>query len=155
MRHPPKCSRHPLHSEPCPMCRGEGKVMEEIARWEGEGGAVTEQPPPTVNQGHAGYLALLDEMRALHLKKSADYGSDQDPLANLRASAEVGIDPWRATWLRAKDKVKRIDRYCQRGSLVNEGVEDSLLDLAAYAMLAVILHREAVSDAMASQGDDK
>jgi hypothetical protein len=92
--------------------------------------------------GHAGYLALLDEMRALHVKKAQDYGTNHDPLANLRASADVGIEPWRSAWLRAKDKVKRIDAFCVNGVLANEGVEDSLMDLAAYALLALALRRE-------------
>lgn len=69
---------------------------------------------------------------------------DADPLANLRASTEIGIEPWRATWLRAKDKVKRIDAFCVKGTLANEGVEDSLMDLAAYALLALTLRREAL-----------
>lgn len=92
--------------------------------------------------GHAGYLRLLQEMAALHRRKASDYGSEADPLANLRASEDVGIEPWRAAWLRAKDKVRRIDTFCQRGTLANEGVEDSLKDLAAYCLLALTLRRE-------------
>lgn len=92
--------------------------------------------------GHQGYLALLEEMRALHVKKAADYGSDHDPLQNLRGSADVGIEPWRGAWLRAKDKVKRIDQFCVKGTLANESVEDSMMDLAAYALLALTLFRE-------------
>lgn len=93
--------------------------------------------------GHPEFLKLCDAMKALHCKKAQDYGRDIDPLANLRASAQVGIEPWRATWLRAKDKVTRIDTYCQKGTLANEGVEDSFLDLAAYCLLALVLFREA------------
>lgn len=100
-----------------------------------------------MSAGHPGYLKLLDEMRELHCKKAEDYGRDADPLANLRASAQVGIEPWRATWLRAKDKVTRIDTYCLKGTLANEGVEDSLKDLAAYCLLALVLFREEQADA--------
>ncbi len=92
--------------------------------------------------GHAGYLKLLEEMATLHKKKAADYGSDSDPLANVRRSTEAGVEPWRAAYLRAKDKVQRIDRYCQRGTLANEGVEDSFFDLAAYALIALVMFRE-------------
>jgi hypothetical protein len=92
--------------------------------------------------GHPGYLRLLREMAALHRRKAADYGSDKDPLANIRASAEVGIEPWRAAWLRAKDKVKRIDAYCLKGSLANESVEDSFMDLAAYCLIALAIRRD-------------
>lgn len=92
--------------------------------------------------GHPGFLALLDEMLALHQKKAADYGSDRDPFANIRASAEIGVEPWKGAWLRAKDKVKRIDEFCRRGELSNESVEDSLLDLASYALICLVLRRE-------------
>ena len=93
--------------------------------------------------GDADYLALLDEMRALHIRKAQDYGSDEDPLANIKASGEIGVPAWKGAWLRAKDKVKRIDRYCVKGTLANEGVEDSFKDLAAYALLALVLFRRA------------
>ncbi len=92
--------------------------------------------------GDAQYLAILDEMRALHVRKAADYGRDADPLANIRASEQIGIPAWKAAWLRAKDKVHRIDTFCLKGTLANEGVEDSFLDLAAYALIALRLFRE-------------
>jgi hypothetical protein len=93
-------------------------------------------------EGHAGYLDLLDEMRNLHLRKAEDYGSDEDPLQNLRACKDIGLDPIVGTWVRAKDKVQRIDQYFRKGNLVNESVEDSLMDLAAYALLTLTLIRE-------------
>ncbi len=92
--------------------------------------------------GDPEYLQLLDDMRELHIRKSADYGQGGDPLANLRGSADIGIEPWRAAWLRALDKVRRINAYCLSGQLQNEGVEDSFLDLAAYSLLALRLFRE-------------
>lgn len=92
--------------------------------------------------GDPRYLQLLGEMANLHCKKAADYGSDGDPLANIRASEEIGIPAWKGAWLRAKDKVKRIDSFCLKGKLENEPVEDSLMDLAAYALLALVLFQE-------------
>jgi len=92
--------------------------------------------------GHSEYLKLLDEMRELHIKKATDYGSNEDPLQNIRSSAEIGIEPWLGAWLRAKDKVKRIDQFCRTGKLANEGVIDSLCDLAAYSLICVALMRE-------------
>ena len=89
------------------------------------------------------FLELLAEMAALHRSKSADYGSDVDPLANIRSGAEfVGIEPWRGCMVRIADKVQRLRTYCRTGSLVHEGVTDSLLDLAAYSLLAIVLHEE-------------
>lgn len=97
-----------------------------------------------MSQGNPEYLKLLDEMKALHLKKSADYGSHEDPLMNLRASKEIGIEPWLACWLRAKDKIVRVNNFCLKRQLVNESVEDSLMDLAAYCLLAITLRREQI-----------
>jgi hypothetical protein len=36
----------------------------------------------------------------------------------------------------------RIQSFLQNGSLANESVEDSLKDLAAYALIALVLFRE-------------
>ena len=89
------------------------------------------------------FLDLLNEMRQLHESKSADYGSETDPLANIRQGAEiVGIEPWRACMVRIADKVQRLKTFCRTGRLVHEGVRDTLLDLSAYSLLAIVLFDE-------------
>ena len=89
------------------------------------------------------FLDLLDEMRRLHESKSADYGSETDPLANIRQGAEfVGIEPWRGCMVRIADKVQRLKTFCRTGRLVHEGVRDTLLDLSAYSLLAIVLFDE-------------
>lgn len=93
--------------------------------------------------GHPGYLALLDEMKELHVRKAADYGRGADPFANVRASARFGIPGWVGVMVRANDKMERIQSFIANGSLKNESVEDSLKDLAAYALIALALRREA------------
>ncbi len=95
--------------------------------------------------GHPEYLKLLDEMRALHVKKAADYGAGKDPLANCRASTELGVPAWIGTMIRAMDKVTRIKSFIANGKLENESVEDSLKDLAAYSLIALVLFRETQS----------
>lgn len=95
-----------------------------------------------MSEGHPEYLKLLDELRELHLKKSADYGTGKDPFANCRSGAEFGVDPWVGVMIRANDKVQRIKAFLQNGNLKNESVEDSLLDLAAYTLIALVLFRE-------------
>jgi len=90
------------------------------------------------------FIALLDELQQLHLSKSQDYGSEVDPLANIRHGAElVDIEPWRGCMVRIADKVQRLRTYCRTGRLVHEGVRDTFLDLAAYSLLAIELHQEA------------
>lgn len=89
------------------------------------------------------FLDLLDEMRRLHESKSQDYGSETDPLANIRQGAEfVGIEPWRGCMVRIADKVQRLKTFCRTGRLVHEGVRDTLLDLSAYSLLAIVLFDE-------------
>ena len=95
-----------------------------------------------MSAGHPEYLKLLDEMRELHIRKAADYGRGADPFANVRASVDFGIPAWVGTMVRAMDKVHRIKSFVANGNLKNESVEDSLLDLAAYALIALVLFRE-------------
>jgi len=94
------------------------------------------------------FLKILEDIRSLHLAKSKDYGSDTDPFANIRNGAEfVGISPWRGCMVRVCDKIQRLKTYCQKGTLVHESVEDTLMDLACYSILCLVLHREGESDA--------
>jgi hypothetical protein len=89
------------------------------------------------------FFSLCEQIKEMHRRKSADYGSETDPLANIRnGAAFVGIEPWRAAMVRLSDKVTRIATYNRTGSLQYEGVVDSLLDLASYSLLALLLYEE-------------
>jgi hypothetical protein len=92
--------------------------------------------------GHPEYIKLLREMERLHCKKAADYGRGEDPFANVRAGSEWGVPAWVGVMIRACDKVHRLKSFVANGVLKNESVEDSLMDLAAYAMIALVLYRE-------------
>lgn len=85
---------------------------------------------------------VLEELRDLHERKAKDYGKDEDPLANVKGSEQWGVPAWQGAMIRATDKVVRLQSYARKGELANEGVEDSLMDLAVYAMIALILFRE-------------
>lgn len=107
------------------------------------GGLVNvEQHNAAAGAGHPAYLALLDELKALHCKKASDYGRGEDPFANVRASADFGVPVWVGVMIRANDKMHRIKSFLANGKLENESLEDSLLDLAAYALIALVLFRE-------------
>lgn len=111
--------------------------FNEFVRLRGDGIQHEQRP------GSLPFLELLEELRTLHLSKSQDYGSESDPLANIRQGAEfVGIEPWRGCMVRVADKVQRLRTYCRTGRLVHEGVRDTLLDLAAYSLLAIVLFDE-------------
>lgn len=92
--------------------------------------------------GDPRFHRLLAEIAELHDRKQADYGTDGDPFANVRASQDWGVPAWVGTMIRANDKVKRLQAAAQGSTLVNEGVEDSLMDLATYALIALVLYRE-------------
>jgi len=91
------------------------------------------------------FFKLCDDIKEMHRKKSADYGcpSGTDPLANIRNGAKfVGIPAWKGAMVRLSDKVTRLAAYNATGRLENESLEDNLFDLASYALLALLLHRE-------------
>lgn len=86
---------------------------------------------------------VLEELRELHNRKQADYGRDTDPFANVRASEDFGIDGWVGSIIRANDKMRRLQAAARGQNLKNESVEDSLVDLAVYAIISLLLYREA------------
>ena len=95
-----------------------------------------------MSTGAARFHEIIKELGDLHDKKQADYGRDGDSFANIRASEEWGIPAWVGAMVRATDKVRRLQRFAQRGSLMNEGAEDSLRDIAVYAIIALVLLEE-------------
>lgn len=92
--------------------------------------------------GDQGFHDLLKEIGDLHDKKQQDYGREGDPFANVRSSIEWGIPPWVGALVRANDKVKRLQKAARGGTMANESVEDSMMDLAVYALIALRLFRE-------------
>jgi len=94
----------------------------------------------------------LEQLGLLHDKKQQDYGTNEDPFANVRASEEFGVPAWQGCLIRMNDKVSRLKTYCKKGTLSNEGVEDSLRDLAVYSLIALVLFREDQSPVAAEDG---
>jgi hypothetical protein len=100
---------------------------------------------PAVHPTSQAFFDLCDNLKEMHRKKSYDYGcpSGTDPLANIRNGAKfVGIPSWKGAMVRLSDKVTRLASYNATGRLENESLEDNLFDLASYALLALLLHRE-------------
>lgn len=95
-----------------------------------------------MSAGDPRFHALLKQMGDLHDKKQEDYGSDHDPFANVRASQEWGVPSWIGALVRLNDKVHRLKRFAQKGVLANESAEDSMMDIAVYSLIALLLYRE-------------
>jgi hypothetical protein len=80
--------------------------------------------------------------------KQSDYGAEEDPFANIRASEQFGVPAWVGAIIRGNDKMRRITKAVKQAlagekvSLSNEGLEDSFDDLAVYSLIAKILYRE-------------
>jgi len=88
------------------------------------------------------FMSILQEMYDTHRKKSHDYGAEEDPYYNLRQTEEMGIPAWQNTFFRMLDKVARIKSFIKKGKLENESVEDAFMDLAVYAIIALVLKRK-------------
>lgn len=114
-----------------------------------------DSPPPLVGDSlladsdvhptSQAFFDLCDALKEMHRRKSRDYGcpSGEDPLANIRNGAKfVGIPAWKGAMVRLSDKVTRLATFNATGTLSNESLEDNLIDLASYALLALLLHRE-------------
>lgn len=96
----------------------------------------------TRHPNSARFHELLSELGDLHDRKQADYGRDDDPFANVRASEEWGVPAWVGAMVRASDKVRRLQALIQNGKLENESAEDSLRDLAVYSIIALVLFEQ-------------
>lgn len=90
----------------------------------------------------ARFHEILASLGALHDKKQADYGRGDDPFANVRGSQDWGVDPWIGAMVRANDKIRRLQSFIANGTLKNESVDDSLRDLAVYAIISLVLFEQ-------------
>jgi len=98
---------------------------------------------PALRPGSREFVAVLEELKALHLQKTLDYGVDDDALSNIRSSADiVNMPAWAGCVIRMSDKMHRLKAFFRRGKTEFDGVEDTLLDLACYAAIALVLYRE-------------
>ena len=103
------------------------------------------KPKPDAVPVPLSFGSILDDMLTMYGRKRADYGSASDPVANLRAAREFGIQPWVGAVLRLNDKMTRIKSFVEKGNLMNESVDDNLLDIAVYGALALLLYRESLT----------
>lgn len=90
---------------------------------------------------------ILHELGDLHDAKQADYGTDKDPFNNIRGAEDWGVSGWIGAGIRMNDKIRRLQSFARKGSLKNESVEDSLRDIAVYAIIALVLLEEDATNA--------
>ncbi len=78
---------------------------------------------------------ILERMSAIHRAKNADYGSSYH-----LAPALLGIPAHVGLLVRMTDKLARACRLAQGQApqVADEAIEDTLMDLANYAVLAIL-----------------
>lgn len=74
---------------------------------------------------------VLQSLRILLSKKHSDYGND-----NLKKHGMFGII------VRMSDKLARLENLNGKQGMVEESIKDTLLDLAGYAIQAIVLFYE-------------
>lgn len=110
-------------------------------RWTGD--SILADRAADLRPGSREFVDVLEEVKQLHLRKTLDYGVDEDALSNIRESAAiVNMPAWAGAILRISDKMHRLKAYFRRGKCEFDGVEDTLKDIASYAAIALVLHRE-------------
>jgi hypothetical protein len=87
---------------------------------------------------------FTEDMLRTYEAKDQDYASNGKPMGNLRGSEFLGIPAWKAVLLRMSDKKQRISSFINRGKFEvdDEKITDTLIDLANYALLGLILFLE-------------
>jgi len=91
--------------------------------------------------GHPRFYELVEEMARIHQMKNQDYGGG-DPLGNFREAEKIGIEPWRGALVRLLDKYSRVTSLVNGRQVKDENIKDTLLDLANYAVLTIVLMEE-------------
>lgn len=95
--------------------------------------------------GNPDYLKLLEDMKDLHIRKNTGYtGDNNDDWANFRISEAFGVSSFLGVMVRMSDKWIRITNLIKNPSfdMVGEAIEDTLMDLASYALIAICIRRE-------------
>jgi len=89
-------------------------------------------------------LDILDNMRAVYEAKDNDYSATGLPMGNLRKCEDAGIDAWRGCLVRIGDKMSRLENFLKEKEylVLSEKAEDTVIDLANYAILMSCLIQE-------------
>ena len=89
-------------------------------------------------------LNILDNMQAVYEAKDSDYSASGLPMGNLRKCEDAGIEAWRGCLVRIGDKMSRLENFLKEKEylVISEKAEDTVIDLANYAILMSCLIEE-------------
>jgi hypothetical protein len=87
---------------------------------------------------------ILDNMQKVYEAKDNDYSATGLPMGNLRKCEDAGIDAWRGCLVRIGDKMSRLENFIneKQYQVIAEKAEDTIIDLANYAILCFCLVEE-------------
>jgi len=98
--------------------------------------------------GHPDFYDLLVKMAEIHEVKNKSYGIG-NALGNFMECQRFGIPAWKGCLVRITDKVSRVYNLADKmndplyaDAIKMENLEDTLIDLANYSLLCLILLRE-------------
>jgi len=98
--------------------------------------------------GHPMFYELIWQMCEIHSIKNKGYGIG-NPLGNFMECERFNIPAWKGCLVRITDKYSRIcnlvakmDNPEYKDAIKMENLEDTLIDLANYSLLCIILLRE-------------
>ena len=102
------------------------------------------------------FYELLNTIKNLHDSKKHDYGAKEDIFANFRLSALTGIEPWKGSVVRMGDKYSRICSLIKNGDFKfkEENIKDTLLDMAIYSLITIVLYEQEMFDSHMKQFQD-
>jgi hypothetical protein len=121
--------------------RVERDGADEVSKLDYSGatwGRVSRLSPEGTTVRNPAFIALLDEIRAIHDSKSHDY-ANTDPLSNLRMCETFGVPAFKGVLVRLSDKWSRITQLAGGKTPKHESLRDTLIDNAVYSLLAVVL----------------
>ena len=89
-------------------------------------------------------LDILNNMQAVYEAKDSDYSATGLPMGNLRKCEDAGIEAWRGCLVRIGDKMSRLENFLKEKEylVISEKAEDTVIDLANYAILMACLIQE-------------
>ena len=89
-------------------------------------------------------ISILDNMQAVYEAKDSDYSATGLPMGNLRKCEDAGIEAWRGCLVRIGDKMSRLENFLKEKEylVISEKAEDTVIDLANYAILMCCLIEE-------------
>ena len=85
---------------------------------------------------------VLVEINKLHVDKSLQYGTNEDPYANIRRSEEFGLKPWVYCAVECGNCLKRLENIA-KGRNVEDPI-NAFNDLATWAILSRLFFEKRV-----------